>query len=313
MAKIVVTGSAGFIGSHLAEQLLVEGHQVIGIDCLLPDSYDATLKRANLQNLLLNSNFKFLELDLRVKSDDLTDAIKSASIVFHLAAMPGLPLSWIDARLYIDCNVIATQNLIDALDRNALAHFVHISTSSVYGSKALGDEDSHTFPISPYGATKLAAEELLLAQHRVNHFPVTILRYFSVYGPRQRPDMAYTKFIKKMLTGESIEVFGDGSQTRSNTFVLDAVKATVDISKSKPSGQIYNVGGSQKIELMEAISLIGDLLNVKPKLIFGDSRLGDQLHTFANTQKLRSIIGSPFNTEFEAGIRQQISWIKNLL
>ncbi len=311
MAKVVVTGSAGFIGSHLAELLLTEGHKVTGVDCLLENSYDSPLKRINLQSLLSHPNFFFLESDLRLKTTELSGAIKGAHQVFHLAAMPGLPLSWEDTRLYIDCNIVATQNLIDMIDRDSLTHFIHVSTSSVYGSKALGDENERTFPVSPYGATKLAAEELLLAQNRVNKFPLTILRYFSVYGPRQRPDMAYTKFIKKIIEGESIEVFGDGTQSRSNTFVLDAVRATIDISKVPPSGQIYNVGGTQKIELLEAIKIIGDQLGLKPKLSHGDPRLGDQLHTFANTLKLQSIIGNPFNTNFESGINQQISWIQN--
>jgi nucleoside-diphosphate-sugar epimerase len=199
------------------------------------------------------------------------------------------------------------------VDRDSLTHFVHVSTSSVYGSQALGDENERTFPVSPYGATKLAAEELLLAQNRVNKFPLTILRYFSVYGPRQRPDMAYTKFIKKIIEGESIEIFGDGTQSRSNTFVLDAVRATLDISKVPPSGQIYNVGGTQKIELLEAIKIIGDQLGLKPNLNYGDPRLGDQVHTFANTGKLQSIIGNPFNTNFETGVKEQISWIQNSL
>lgn len=313
MAKVVVTGSAGFIGSHLAELLLMEGHQVTGVDCLLENSYDSSLKRINLQSLLSHPNFFFLKSDLRLKTSELSGAIKGAHQIFHLAAMPGLPLSWEDTRLYIDCNVVATQNLIDMIDRDSLTHFVHVSTSSVYGSEALGGENERTFPVSPYGATKLAAEELLLAQNRVNNFPLTVLRFFSVYGPRQRPDMAYTKFIKKIIEGESIEIFGDGTQSRSNTFVLDAVRATLDISKVPPSGQIYNVGGTQRIELLEAIKIISDQLGLKPNLIYGKPRLGDQAHTFANTGKLQSIIGNPFKTKFETGVKEQISWIQNSL
>jgi UDP-glucuronate 4-epimerase len=311
MEKVIVTGVAGFIGSHLAELLLTEGYQVIGIDCFLEDSYDSVLKRANLKSLSLNPRFTFFQIDLRQKGDDLTDAAKGAKMVFHLAAMPGLPLSWENTRLYIDCNVIATQNLIEVVDKESLVHFVHISTSSVYGLQALGDENDRTFPISPYGATKLAAEELLLAQNRVNNLPLTILRYFSVYGPRQRPDMAYTKFIHKILNGEPIEMFGDGTQTRSNTFVLDAVRATIEVSKEKPTGQIFNVGGKQKIQLLEAIEIIGSQLGVKPRIQLSAPRLGDQLHTFADTQKLQSVIGNPFTTDFELGIKHQISWVQS--
>lgn len=308
MSVSLVTGCAGFIGSHLAEALLESGESVIGIDCFLSDSYDPKVKKSYLANLEKHKNFKFLQLDLRNNDLNFPKSVGKITKVFHLAAMPGLPMSWQDTDLYIDCNVTATNHLIMALNLKFLEHFVYVSTSSVYGSEAVGNELSDKLPISPYGATKLSAEELLLAHFRAKNLPLTILRFFSVYGPRQRPDMAYSKFVSNLLVNKKIEVFGDGEQTRSNTFVLDAVKATIDLSKLNPNGEIYNVGGREKIKLIDAINLIGSTLKVQVEVEYLPRRLGDQLHTFANTGKLLSAIEDPFKTRFDEGIRQQIEW-----
>lgn len=311
MGVSLVTGCAGFIGSHLTEALLATGEQVIGVDCFLSESYDPEIKKSNLGNFSKHENFTFLELDLRKSSLRLSEAIRNVSRVFHLAAMPGLPLSWENTSLYIDCNVSATSNLISALNEAALEHFVFISTSSVYGSEAVGNEMSARLPVSPYGATKLSAEELLFSHVRARNFPLTVLRYFSVYGPRQRPDMAYSKFISNMMAGREVQIFGNGEQTRSNTYVLDAVKATIDLSSNEPRGEIFNVGGREKIKLMEAVTLISEILGKPLRIERLPARLGDQLHTFANTQKLHSIINDPFGTTFIDGIRSQIKWAKS--
>lgn len=307
----LVTGCAGFIGSHLSETLLESGETVVGIDCFLSNSYDPKVKKSNLANLEKHKNFKFIEFDLRRNNLFFPESTGNITTVFHLAAMPGLPMSWQDTDLYIDCNVTATNHLITALNLNSLEHFVYISTSSVYGSEAVGNELTDKRPISPYGATKLSAEELLLAHFRAKNLPLTILRYFSVYGPRQRPDMAYSKFVSNLLLKRKIEVFGDGEQTRSNTFVLDAVRATIDLSRLNPNGEIYNVGGREKIKLINAINLIASTIGVQAEVEYLPRRLGDQLHTFADTGKLLSAIEDPFKTSFDEGIKYQIEWAKS--
>ena len=313
MSVSLVTGCAGFIGSHLTEALLDAGEHVIGLDCFLADSYDPLIKKSNLENFSKHENFTFLELDLRKDSLRLSDAITKVSKVFHLAAMPGLPLSWEDTNLYIDCNVSATSNLISALNESALEHFVFISTSSVYGAEAVGDELSKRLPVSPYGATKLSAEELLFSHMRARNFPLTVLRFFSVYGPRQRPDMAYSKFISNMFAENEIQMFGNGEQTRSNTYVLDAVRATIDLGNCKPRGEVYNIGGREKIVLIEAVKLISEILDKPLRIEVLPKRLGDQLHTFADTSKLLATINDPFRTNFQEGIRSQIEWAKSNL
>ena len=314
MGISVVTGCAGFIGSHLVAKLIKAGEVVIGIDCFLDDSYASELKRRNLALIPENSDFTFYNFDLRdVTPEVLTRALSGANVIFHLAAMPGLSPSWESTKLYIDCNVVGTQSLIDSFDRVSLRHFIYVSTSSVYGLEAIGNELSPLKPISPYGVTKLAAEEMLSAYSRSDSLPLTILRYFSVYGPRQRPDMAYSKFIHSMLEGSPISIFGDGKQSRSNTFVGDVVDATYLASTLEPNGSIYNIGGSEKIELLNAVKQIANYLEIEPILHMLPVKKGDQRHTFADTTKFSKLTGFKFQTNFETGILEQIKWTKAYL
>ena len=228
--RVLVTGVAGFVGSHLAERLLADGQEVVGLDCFT-DYYPRPVKERNLVNLLGSPGFEFHELDLR--RDDLEPVMSGVDVVVNEAAMAGLMRSWTDLDGYVSCNLLGLERLIQA--SAAVGRFVHISTSSVYGTDAVGDEEAPTRPVSPYGVTKLAAEKLLLAHVEVHGFPGTILRYFSIYGPRQRPDMAYHLFTEAMLDGRPIVVFGDGLQSRSNTFVSDAVAGT-DRQRSRAPG-----------------------------------------------------------------------------
>ena len=222
--KVVVTGAAGFIGSHLCEALLGAGHEVVGIDCFT-DYYARADKEANLTVARGMPGFTFVEADLR--TDDLEPLLDGADAVINEAATPGLVLSWDDFERYQSTNLSAVKRLIDASIATGVGHFVQASTSSVYGAEATGGEDSHCLPVSPYGVTKLAAEHLLRAHAATFDLPLTILRYFSIYGPRQRPDMAYRIFCERLLRGEPITVFGDGRQSRSNTYVSDCVSGTV--------------------------------------------------------------------------------------
>jgi nucleoside-diphosphate-sugar epimerase len=307
--RVLVTGSAGFVGSHLSEALVADGHEVVGLDAFV-DYYPRVMKEANIAGLLAGPRFSLIEADLR--RDELAPALDGVEAVVHAAAMAGLPRSWTEFQTYMDCNVLGTQRLLDAARTADVRRFVHISTSSVYGRDAVGDETRPTRPISPYGVTKLAAENLVLAFVDSFAFPATILRYFSIFGPRQRPDMAYHIFIEALLDGRPILVFGDGEQTRSNTFVRDAVMATIAAIEGGVPGEIYNIGGGDPITLNDAIRTIADTLGVEPEIQYAPSRLGDQRHTRADTTKARLAFGFRPDVGPAAGLRAQADWHRSL-
>jgi nucleoside-diphosphate-sugar epimerase len=304
--RCVVTGAAGFIGSHLCEDLLRRGHTVAGIDAFIP-YYSPALKADNHSALLAHPRYRFHAVDLR--RDDLDEAVADADVVFHLAAMPGLPRSWTDFDGYLSCNVQATQRLLDAVRLGApgLRRFVYASTSSVYGKVALGDESSPTQPVSPYGVTKLAAEHLCRAYADAHRLPLVILRYFSVYGPRQRPDMAYHRFAHALLHGLPVEVYGDGQQVRGNTFVTDCVEATVAAVEA-PAGETYNVGGGESASVLEVIRKLEAVAGRSAEVVFKPARLGDQRQTFADTAKIRSHLGWRPRTRLDDGLARQWRW-----
>jgi nucleoside-diphosphate-sugar epimerase len=301
--RVLVTGVAGFVGSHVAEQLLADGHEVVALDCFT-DYYPRPVKERNLAGLMRAPGFRFHELDLRV--DPLDSALDGVEVVVNQAAMAGLMRSWTDFDAYVSCNLTALQRLIEAARR--VRRFVHISTSSVYGVEAVGDEDTPTRPISPYGVTKLAAEKLLLAHVGVHGFPATILRYFSIYGPRQRPDMAYHIFIEALMDGRPITVYGDGLQSRSNTYVSDAVAGTIAAIDGARVGEVYNIGGGQELGLLEAIGFIAETLGVQPGIRHEPARPGDQRRTWADTTRAREQFGYRPTVEPRHGLAQQVRW-----
>jgi UDP-glucuronate 4-epimerase len=303
--RIVVTGAAGFIGSSLAETLVEGGHEVVGVDAFI-DYYPRPMKEANLEGLLQTPGFTFTELDLRTA--DLDAVIDGADAVIHEAAMAGLMRSWTDLELYASCNILATNRLIEAALRARVGRFVLASTSSVYGREAVGDEDRPLEPSSPYGITKLAAEKLVLAHSATSGLPGTIIRYFSIYGPRQRPDMAYHRFIEAMLDKEPITVFGDGEQSRSNTFIDDAVRGTILALERGEVGGIYNIGGGRTITLNEAIALIAGHLGVEPVIERRPARPGDQRHTSADIGRARAILGYEPTVLPSDGLARQVAW-----
>ncbi len=302
---VLVTGAAGFIGSHLCEALLDAGHGVVGIDAFL-DYYGRDRKERNLAGLRGRAGFTFSELDLRTAP--LEPVVSGVDAVIHAAAMPGLVRSWVDIEAYTSCNVVAVQRLCEAAAATDLRRFVHVSTSSVYGTEAVGDESTPTRPVSPYGITKLAAEHLVSAYCQQFGLPAVVLRYFSIYGPRQRPEMAYALFIESLLEGRPLEVFGDGRQSRSNTFVSDCVAGTLAALDRGAVGGVYNIGGGQELELLDAIAIIADELGVEPRLVFREPRRGDQRRTAADVSRARGDLGYNPVVGPEQGLRRQVAW-----
>jgi nucleoside-diphosphate-sugar epimerase len=303
--RCVVTGAAGFIGSHLVDRLLADGHSVLGLDGFT-DTYPRALKERNLAGALAQPRFRLVEADLRTA--ELAPLLDGADAVLHLAAMGGLVKSWTHFDRYLSCNVLATQRLLAALAGSGVRHLVHVSTSSVYGRDSSGDEERLPRPVSPYGVTKLAAEQLVVAYSEEAGLPFTVLRYFSIYGPRQRPDMGYRQFIDAVLRGEPVTVFGDGRQSRGNTYVDDCVAATVAALTGGPAGTVFNVGGGEVVSALDALALIGRLVGREPVIRFGPPRPGEQRQALADTRRIRAALGWAPTTGIEAGLAAQVAW-----
>ncbi|MGL6096810.1 MAG: NAD-dependent epimerase/dehydratase family protein [Fimbriiglobus sp.] len=307
----VVTGCAGFIGSHLCERLLADGHRVVGIDCFTA-YYARAVKERNFAGFRSHPNFTFYPVDL--STDPLADAVAGAEVVFHLAGMPGLNKSWTEFDEYNRHNLVATHRLLEAVKGSvSLKKFVFACTSSVYGKYANGDEALPTRPSSPYGVTKLAAENLARVYLDEFGVPSVSVRFFSVYGPRQRPDMGYHLFIDRVLRGEPIPLTGDGLQVRGNTFVADCVEATVRAGFGALPGEIYNLGGGEPVTILEVIRTIERLAG-KPAIIERKpARRGDQVATGADVTKLLRHLGWKPTTTLDDGLAQQIEWQRSLL
>jgi len=310
--KVLVTGGAGFIGSHLIESLIGEDHEVATIDALVPELYPKQKKLQNWQLLgQLERPPERILFDLRNYVDPAL--VAGYDYIFHLAAMPGLSLSWEDSKLYIDSNLLATSNLLKACNPVTLKKFIYVSTSSVYGKSINGEETGDLQPISPYGVTKLAAEKLVEAYSMSTGMSYAIIRPFSVYGPRQRDDMAFHIFIEKMLQGKEISVFGDGTQSRTNTYVSDLVSGLTSAMIKSKNGQIYNLAGNQQISLNEILLTLELLLEVKAKIRFLPGRLGDQQETSTSSIKAREHFGFSPKETLQSGLLKQIIWQKKLL
>lgn len=308
--SVLVTGAAGFIGSHLCEALINEGYDVVGVDAFIP-YYPRTLKEKNLASLRADTRFRFVEADLR--QHNLAPLLEGVEVIFHLAAMGGLLMSWTNFDLYMTCNVQATQRLLEAAMRTGtVRQFIHASTSSVYGSYVTGPEITTPQPVSPYGITKVAAEHLVQAYDRQYNLPSTILRFFSVFGPRQRPDMGYHIFIDCILRGQPITIFGDGEQLRGNTYVSDISHACVLAHQKFERGAVYNVGGSEEISTNQVIQILDEISGRQAIVQYGPPRPGEQRRAIADTSLIRQRLGFVPTTPLREGLTAQLQWQSSL-
>ncbi|HID87159.1 MAG TPA: NAD-dependent epimerase/dehydratase family protein [Anaerolineae bacterium] len=311
-SRCLVTGVAGFIGSHLAERLIVEGHEVIGVDCFT-DYYPRPVKEQNLAELRRSDRFRFVEADLRTA--DLAPLLEGVETVFHQAAQAGVRASWgADFAVYTQNNVLATQRLLEAARGSGIKKFIYASSSSVYGDTPdlPMREESLPRPISPYGVTKLAGEHLCQLYHANFGVPTVSLRYFTVYGPRQRPDMAFHKFIRAILSGQPIAIYGDGEQTRDFTFISDAVEANILAMAYPGEGEIFNIGGGSRVSVNRVIELLEEITGREAVVEHQAAQPGDVRHTLADTTAARERLGFVPRVGLEEGLRAQVEWWRSV-
>ena len=313
LRRALVTGCAGFIGSHLTEALLADGVAVVGVDCFNAN-YGRAQKLANLHEALDWKAFEFVPLDLA--RGELEDLVRDVDVVFHVAAEPGVRASWGNhfAR-YVTNNILATQQLLRAMEGAPGARLVYASSSSVYGQAETMPtrEDATPAPISPYGLTKLSGEHLCNVYHANHGLEVALLRFFTVFGPRQRPDMAFNIFCRAALTGEEIVIFGDGRQTRDFVYVADVVEALLRAAVAPiQSGGAYNIGGGNRGSLCDAVALIEQLAGRPLTVRHVLHQAGDVRDTGADTSKARHHLGFAPRTSLSDGLAAELGWLQDL-
>lgn len=309
--KIIVTGAAGFIGSHLADRLLREGHQVVGIDALLREDW-RHVQLANLAPALQYASFTWIREN--ILEVNLEPLVADADIVFHHAAVAGVRQSWGSAfNQYVDANIRATHRLLEACKHGTLRKFVYASSSSVYGgTEGAVSEDAPLRPVSPYGMSKLAGEHLVRMYHLSYGVPATSLRYFTVYGPRQRPDMAFHKFFKAALEGRALPVYGDGSQTRDFTYVADAVEANMQVMNLHEHGNVFNIGGTERASLQDVLQLMQEVTGRILRIEHLPKQAGDPDHTRADLSAARDKLGYVPQIGLRAGLTEEWNYIRKL-
>jgi UDP-glucose 4-epimerase len=311
--KALVTGAAGFIGSHLTSRLLDRGAEVVGVDAFT-DYYSREIKEENLDVNRRRRGFAFVEGDLLTA--DLAGLLDGATHVFHLAAQAGVRKSWgRDFAVYTANNVDATQRLLEAVRDRPIERLVYASSSSVYGDSVPMPmrEDAALHPLSPYGVTKLAAEHLCQL-YQVNHgVPAVSLRFFTVYGPRQRPDMAFHRFIRASLTGQPITLYGDGEQTRDFTFVDDIVAAMVAAGGQGRPGAVYNIGGGSRVSVNDVLDRLARVTGRQVDIRREPAQKGDMRDTFADTSRARAELGFQPSVALTDGLRAESAWLASRL
>jgi len=309
--RALVTGAAGFIGSNLSGRLLDGGAEVIGLDCFT-DYYPRPIKEANVATLTGRSGFSFVEST--IQAADLDRLLDGATHVFHLAAQAGVRKSWgHDFEVYTTNNIEATQVLLEACIGKSLHRLVYASSSSVYGDAAAIPvrEDALPNPLSPYGVSKLAAEHLCHLYSTNHGVPATSVRYFTVYGPRQRPDMAFNRFLRAAQAGEPIGVFGDGEQTRDFTFVADAVAGTIAAGDRGRPGRAYNLGGGSRVSVNEVLDIVGRVTGKALQIVRGPAQKGDVRDTYADTTLARADLGFRPTVSLADGLAEEYRWLES--
>lgn len=310
MTRSVVTGAAGFVGSHLAERLLAAGHEVIGVDCFT-DYYDRRAKESNVAGARANESFRLIEDDLC--AIDLVRLLDGVDFVFHLAGQAGVRPSWgASFGQYVQHNISATQQLLEAAKDARLQKFVFASSSSVYGNaKELPvNEQTLPQPVSPYGVTKLAAEHLSSLYGQLFDLPAVSLRLFTVYGPRQRPDMAIRRFLGAALHDEPIRVYGDGEQTRDFTFVSDVVDAFVLATSAPPGDCVYNVCGGSRISISGLLELIEKSTERDLRIEQVEAARGDARHTLGDNSRAKDALGFVPKVSLASGVAAEWAWLQ---
>ena len=308
--KVLVTGCAGFIGSTLSERLIKEGFTVIGIDSL-NDTYDRKIKMNNISNLLPNNNFEFINKN--IIGTNIRELIRDIDSVFHQAATAGVRSSWGNSfNEYVENNINATQYLLENIKDKKLRRFIFASSSSVYGDSTEYPSRITTLtrPVSPYGVTKLSSENLVYAYSRNYNIPSVSLRYFTVYGPRQRPDMGFHKFLMSAINNNIITIYGDGNQTRDFTYIDDIVEANILSLNSLNIGSIYNIGGGNVISINETLNLIEQITSRKLQIEYTDKHKGDVLKTQANIIESTNDLNYKPVFDIKTGLEKQYTYIK---
>jgi UDP-glucose 4-epimerase len=308
--RALVTGGAGFIGSHLSERLLSQGAEVVALDCFT-DYYPRAIKERNLAALRGQPGYRFIETS--IADADFASVLDGVTHVFHLAAQAGVRKSWgRDFQIYTQLNVDATQILLEACIGRPVERVVYASSSSVYGDDVTlpMTEEALPQPVSPYGVTKLAGEHLCQLYH-VNHaVPTVSLRYFTVYGPRQRPDMGFNRFFSAVLDDRPVTQYGDGLQTRDFTFVADAVTATATAAVRGTPGRVYNIGGGSRVSLLDVFEMIGRVSGRPVRIDHQPAQKGDMRDTYADTTRARADLGFRPSVGLEDGLRDMFVWME---
>lgn len=315
--RCVVTGAAGFVGSSISDKLLASGHEVLGIDCFV-DYYPREMKERNLAAAKQHEKFSFVEAD--IQTANLEELFAGADWIFHLAAQAGVRASWgTDFSIYTGNNILGTQRVLEAAKSDAvrenLKKVVYASSSSVYGSSETLPtvETMLPAPISPYGVSKLAAEHLMVLYNKEFDVPTSSVRYFTVYGPRQRPDMAFHRFIKAGLLGEQMTIYGDGEQSRDFTFIEDAVQATIAAASATVPGLVCNIGGGSRVTVNQMLEVLEGIVGAKLNVEYTPRMKGDARHTAADTSLAREAIGYKPTVSLEQGLKAEAEWLRSIL
>jgi UDP-glucuronate 4-epimerase len=314
LSGYLVTGGAGFIGSHTAEALLDRGHRVVALDNLDP-YYDPELKRRNLAQALASDRFRFVEGDIR--DADLVERLlreEGVAHVIHLAAKAGVRPSLLDPRGYMSANVEGTLVLLEAARQHGVERFVFGSSSSVYGAASevpFREDQDVSKPISPYAASKVACEAYCYTYHHLYAIPMVVLRFFTVYGPRQRPDLAINKFVRLLSAGEPIPMYGDGTSSRDYTFIDDIVAGVLAALEAPVEYETINLGSSSPIELIDMIRAVGKALNVEPRIDRQPMQPGDVPRTYASVERAERVLSWRPTTTLDEGLREFISWVRS--